>query len=131
MSASRPFRSAEELLERADSVWRALAEPDWREALSAHPRIGDRSASGRAAREQAGALDGGASALEELAAANEEYEARFGHIFVVCAAGKTAAEMLALCRKRLHNDPSTEIRVAAEEQRKITRLRLESLARNQ
>jgi len=63
MAAARPFRSAEELLDRADAVWRSLSESDWREALAAHPRIGDRSASGRAAREQAGALDAGARAL--------------------------------------------------------------------
>jgi len=128
MTAARPFRTVETLLERAEAEWRSLSERDWLEALAAHPRIGDRSASGREAREQAGALTAGDETLDALARANVEYEARFGHIFVVCAANKNAAEMLALCLARLHNDPATEIRVAAGEQSKIIRLRLEALA---
>jgi OHCU decarboxylase len=128
MTAARPFRTPEELFVRAETEWWKLTETDWREALAAHPRIGDREATGREAREQAGALSAGDQTLEALARANAEYEARFGHIFVVCASGKSAAEMLALCRARLHNDPATEIRIAAGEQAKITRLRLERLA---
>lgn len=128
MTAARPFHTIEALLARSEAEWRSLSESDWREALAAHPRIGDRSASGREAREQAGALASGEETLSELARANAEYEARFGFIFVVCASGKSAAEMLALCRARLHNDPSTEIRVAAGEQSKIVRLRLAALA---
>jgi OHCU decarboxylase len=128
MTAARPFRTVETLLERAEQEWRSLSEGDWLEALAAHPRIGDRSATGSEAREQAGALAAGDENLDALARANAEYEARFGHVFVVCATGKSAAEMLALCRERLHNDPSTEIRVAAGEQSKIIRLRLEALA---
>jgi len=128
MTAARPFGSVETLLERAVGEWQRLSVGDWREALAAHPRIGDRAATGREAREQAGALAAGDETLHALARANAEYEARFGFIFVVCAAGKSAAEMLALCRARLHNDPSTEIRVAAAEQSKIIRLRLEALA---
>ncbi len=129
MAAARPFETADALFERADSEWWSLSEDDWREALAAHPRIGDRSASGREAREQAGALSTDAGTLRQIARANAEYEARFGWIFVVCAAGKSAAEMLALCRARLHNDAATEIGVAAAEQAKITRLRLEGLVR--
>jgi 2-oxo-4-hydroxy-4-carboxy-5-ureidoimidazoline decarboxylase len=128
MTAARPFGTLDALLAMAGGVWAALPEESWREALAAHPRIGERSVSGREAREQAGALSAGEDALEALARANAEYEARFGWIFVVFASGKSAAEMLALCRARLHNDPATEIRVAAEEQAKITRLRLERLA---
>jgi 2-oxo-4-hydroxy-4-carboxy-5-ureidoimidazoline decarboxylase len=128
MTAARPFRTVESLLERAEEEWRSLSEPDWLEALAAHPRIGDRTASGREAREQAGALGSNAETLDVLARANAEYEARFGHVFVVCATGKSSAEMLALCRARLHNDPATEIRVAVGEQSKIVRLRLEALA---
>jgi 2-oxo-4-hydroxy-4-carboxy-5-ureidoimidazoline decarboxylase len=128
MTAARPFRTVDRLLERAEEEWRPLSERDWLEALAAHPRIGDRAASGREAREQAGALAAGNETLDALERANTEYEARFGYVFVVCATGKSAAEMLALCRARLHNDPSTEIRVAAGEQSKIIRLRLEALA---
>ena len=127
MTAARPFRTVDRLLERAEEEWRSLSERDWLEALAAHPRIGDRAATGREAREQAGALAAGNETLDALERANTEYEARFGYVFVVCATGKSAAEMLALCRARLHNDPSTEIRVAAGEQSKIIRLRLEAL----
>ena len=129
-AAARPFATAGEMLDRADAEWRRLGEADWREALAAHPRIGDRRASGREAREQAGALASPDEVLDALAHANAEYETRFGHLFVVCASGKTAEEMLALCRARLHNDPATEIRIAAGEQAKITRLRLEALVRD-
>lgn len=129
MAQGRPFGDLARLLDAADRVWRSLSESDWREALAAHPRIGDSTAAGRAAEEQSGALAAPAPTREDLVRANREYEARFGHIFVVCASGKSAEEMLALCRTRLHNDPNTELRLAAEEQRKITRLRLEKLAR--
>ena len=129
MGAARPFRTLERLHEAADATWRSLSEADWREALDAHPRIGDRTASGQAAEEQAGALSGGEEESRLLAEANREYEARFGRIFLVCAAGRTARQMLALCRERLQNDLAAELRIAAEEQRRITRLRLEKLAR--
>jgi 2-oxo-4-hydroxy-4-carboxy-5-ureidoimidazoline decarboxylase len=129
MAAARPFESPDRMLDLAQMEWAGLGEADWREALAAHPRIGDRRASGREAQEQARALASDVAVLDELARANAEYEERFGHIFVVCASGKTAEEMLALCRSRLHNDLATEIRIAAGEQAKITRLRLEALVR--
>jgi len=125
MASARPLPDAGAVLEAADTAWSRLTDEDRREAFAAHPRIGDRAAAGQAAREQAGAAAASATIREELARANEDYERRFDRIFLVCATGKTAEEMLALCRQRLHNDPATEFAVASEEQRKISRLRLE------
>jgi OHCU decarboxylase len=124
MARARPFPGEDEIFSNADRIWRGLSEDDWLEAFAAHPRIGAR-ASGQAAAEQAGARGASAETLAALTRANREYEERFGHIFVVCASGLSAEEMLDLCRRRLHNEPREELQVAAEEQRKITRLRLE------
>jgi OHCU decarboxylase len=124
MAAARPFASEEKLLAAAERIWLDLGSQDWLEAFAAHPRIGER-ASGQAAKEQSGIKDASAELLAALADANREYEERFGRVFLVCAAGKSAQEMLDLCRLRLHNDPREELAVAADEQRKITRLRLE------
>ena len=126
MEAARPFPGESGLLESADRIWRELAPEDWLEAFRAHPRIGERAA-GEAAREQAGTSGAPEAVLAALARANRDYEERFGHIFIVCATGRSAQEMLDLCRLRLHNDPRKELEVAAEEQRRITRLRLERL----
>lgn len=135
MSAQRPFGETRELLKAADDIWRSLDAPDWLEAFAAHPKIGgrkaareqDTQAAGWSAQEQSGARDAAQATLDELAEANRAYEEKFGHIFIVCATGKTADEMLALLRARLPNDAATELRNAAEEQRKITQLRLEKL----
>ena len=104
------------------------------EAFARHPRIGERAAavaSGAEKRwsegEQSRARESGSAALAELASVNAEYEARFGHVFLICATGKTADEILANARARLRNEPDDEIRVAAEEQRRITHLRLRKL----
>ena len=126
MEKARPFQDLPALLDAADRVWRSLSETDRQEAFRAHPRIGER-VSGQAGEEQSGARNASAETLEALARANREYEEKFGRVFLVCATGKSAEEMLALCCARLHNDIGTEMRVAAEEQRKITRLRLEKL----
>jgi OHCU decarboxylase len=133
--AQRPFHETQELLTAADDIWRNLSEDDWLEAFAAHPKIGGRKAAreqnAQAAKwseqEQSGARDADAKTLDELAEANRLYEEKFGHIFIVCATGKTAVEMLALLRTRLPNDASVELSNAAEEQRRITRLRLEKL----
>ena len=127
MLARRPFGSMTALLEAADSIWRSLSEADWLEAFSHHPKIGDRAAQGIAKQEQARAASASASVVIELADANREYEARFGYIFIICATGKSAESILEALRTRLGNDPQTEIRVAAEEQLKITQLRLKGL----
>ena len=131
----RPFGSNDRLLRAARDEWFALTPADWREAFSHHPRIGDREELGArfpatahlSQREQAGVDGAGHDVLDALADANRAYEDRFGHIFIVCATGKTAEEMLALLRERQQNDPADEIRVAAAEQAKITRIRLMAL----
>ncbi len=112
-----------------------MSSSDWLEAFSHHPRIGERksalpqSARGTAwaASEQSGVEKAADDLRGALAEANREYEQRFGYIYIVFATGKSAEEMLAVARERLRNDPDVEIRVAAEEQRKITRLRLDKL----
>jgi OHCU decarboxylase len=127
MAARRPFASPGAALDWAERVWKGLFPADWLEAFRAHPRIGQAGVQGSAAAEQAGTKAAPQEVLAALAQANHAYEERFGHIFIVCASGKSAAEMLDLCRRRLDNDASTEWTVAAEEQRKITRLRMERL----
>jgi 2-oxo-4-hydroxy-4-carboxy-5-ureidoimidazoline decarboxylase len=135
MLASRPFASREALHAAAARCADALGPDDWREAFAHHPRIGDVGAlrarfaatATWAGGEQAGAAGADESTLLALAEGNRAYEARFGHIFIVCATGRTAAEMLVLLAARLQNDAATELRNAAVEQAKITRLRLDKL----
>ena len=127
MVARRPFASPGAALDWADRVWKGLFPADWLEAFRAHPRIGETGVQGAPAAEQAGTKGAPREVLAALEEANRAYERRFGHIFIVCASGKSAEEMLDLCRRRLDNDASTELTVAAEEQRKITRLRMEKL----
>jgi 2-oxo-4-hydroxy-4-carboxy-5-ureidoimidazoline decarboxylase len=132
----RPFAGQAELLSAARQAWNDLREDDWREAFSHHPQIGDRAALEKrfpashdlSAREQAGISEASSDVLDQLAAANQEYLARFGYIFIVCASGRSAREMLSMLRSRLGNDPATEIRIAAREQAAITALRLSALA---
>jgi OHCU decarboxylase len=152
MTAARPFRDASSLAETADRTWRQLSPEDWREAFAAHPAIGGSekgtdlfsatsaktkknaktnlspfSRSPFSRQEQSGTRGADSNTLAELADLNRRYAERFGHVFLVCATGRTAAEMLAIGRERFGNDPETELAIAAEEQRKITRLRLEKL----
>jgi OHCU decarboxylase len=127
--ARRPYGDAADLLEAADQIWWSLEPADWLEAFAGHPRIGEKKTGEDRSRrwseeEQAGAASAEEAVLAELAEANRIYDERFGHIFIVCATGKSAGEMLGLLRARQENDPETELRIAAEEQRKITRLRL-------
>jgi 2-oxo-4-hydroxy-4-carboxy-5-ureidoimidazoline decarboxylase len=132
MAGRRPFGSREELLIAARQEWFTLSEGDWLEAFRQHPRIGDRDAlrarfAGTAhlsEKEQAGVEGAAESVLAALADANRAYEKKFGHIFIVCATGLRAEEMLARLHARLPNDPATEIRIAAEEQAMITAIRL-------
>jgi len=138
MAAARPFGSFRDLADEADRVWRSLSREDWLEAFAAHPRIGA-ARTGPAdlhpspnfvafSREEQGGTRGTSpETLANLADANRDYEERFGHIFVVFASGRNAAEMLGLVWARLGNDPAAELAIAVEEQRKITRLRLEKL----
>ena len=132
MMTRRPFGTRETALGAARDEWFALSPNDWIEAFNHHPRIGDREALRRkyaatrtlSEREQAGVSEASEAVLGALLEGNREYEARFGYIFIVCATGKSAEEMLELLRKRLNNDPETEIRIAAEEHAKICALRL-------
>ena len=125
-----PYPDLDSLLGAAERAWAELEPADWSEALAGHPRIGERGGSSPAAseREQSGVRAAPATTLEELAAENRLYEARFGHVFLIAAAGKNADEILATLRERMGNDPVTESKVAAAELRKIARLRLEALA---
>jgi 2-oxo-4-hydroxy-4-carboxy-5-ureidoimidazoline decarboxylase len=135
MTAGRPYGDAAALRRASDAALALLTPDDWREAFSHHPRIGDREAlrakfaatRSWAAGEQAGVDAAGDDVLDALALANREYEDQFGYIFIVCASGKSALEMLRLLRERLRNDPQRELGVAAGEQAKITRLRLDKL----
>jgi len=132
MLARRPFASPEDLHAAADDAWRALGRDDFLEAFAAHPRIGETSgekAGGTwSADEQARAAGRSADDAAALRALNQAYAERFGYIFIICATGKTAPEILAALRARLPNDGESELAVAAAEQAKITRIRLERLA---
>jgi len=135
MARRRPFASFDRLLQAAGEIWSRLDPADWMEAFRAHPQIGQNQATAHrfaqaqawSAQEQAGMSRAGVGVTMDLEEANREYLAKFGYIFILCATGKTAEEMLAILRSRLPNTPEQEIHVAAEEQNKITRLRLERL----
>jgi len=128
MLAGRPYRDAVALYAAGERAWWALGPEDWREAFAAHPRIGERGADAWSHVEQAAVGGADASTRRALADGNREYEARFGQVFLICATGRSAGEMLAELERRLRNDPVAELRVAAAEQARITRLRLEKLA---
>jgi 2-oxo-4-hydroxy-4-carboxy-5-ureidoimidazoline decarboxylase len=135
MIAARPFDDRAALDAASARAAAALTRDDWLEAFAHHPRIGGaaelrpRFASTRAwaESEQAGAAQATEAVLTALAEGNRAYEARFGYVFIVCATGKSAEEMLALLEARLSNPPEREWRIASEEQMKITRLRLDKL----
>ena len=135
MVARRPFGSRASLLTAATEEWNTLGPSDWHEAFSQHPKIGDRQSLRErfptthqlSEREQAALRGASEPMLDALAEANRHYEKRFGYIFIVCATGKSAEEMLTLLDQRLPNDETTELRVAAMEQEKITAIRLDGL----
>ncbi|MBI1786958.1 MAG: allantoicase [Acidobacteria bacterium] len=127
MAAEQPFRHLEAMAAAADRIWAESSLQDRLEAFAAHPRIGDATAGRWSRQEQSAAAQSPPEVWARLAEANRAYEARFGHIFLVCATGKSAGEILDILERRLANHPETEIRMAAEEQRKITRLRLRKL----
>jgi 2-oxo-4-hydroxy-4-carboxy-5-ureidoimidazoline decarboxylase len=137
MLALRPFASCEALYDAADRVWSALSVEEQLQAFAHHPRIGARagelerrfaSTAALSSREQSGVASASAQVLEALRAGNAAYEERFGFVFLVCASGKGAQELLALLHERLAHDRATELRIAAAEHAKITRLRLAGLA---
>jgi 2-oxo-4-hydroxy-4-carboxy-5-ureidoimidazoline decarboxylase len=135
MLARRPYENDEALLAAADTAWLATGPDDWDEAFAHHPRIGEHqaaapvSATARAwsAGEQSAVTRANGATRAALAEANDAYQRRFGRIYIVCAAGRSADELLADLEARLGNDPERERAVAAGEQRKITALRLRAL----
>ena len=135
MARRRPFASFDRMLQAASEIWSRLDPADWKEAFRAHPQIGQRQqppcasshAQAWSAREQAGMNRAPAPVANALEEANQEYLAKFGYIFIFCATGKTGQEMLDSVQSRLASTPEDEIRVASQEQDKITILRLRKL----
>jgi 2-oxo-4-hydroxy-4-carboxy-5-ureidoimidazoline decarboxylase len=132
MSAGRPYADLAGLFDASDRAIRELGRDDLAEALSAHPRIGQRAAGASteadwSRQEQASVGEADTEVQAALEEGNRVYEQRFGHVFLIRASGRTAQELLAALRQRLANDPDNEWGVVAEELREITRLRLERL----
>jgi 2-oxo-4-hydroxy-4-carboxy-5-ureidoimidazoline decarboxylase len=129
VAAGRPYRDLDGLMAAAYVAWAGLSDEDWLAAFAAHPRIGERGGHAPASseREQSGVMAASSETLAALAAQNRIYEERFGHLFLIAAAGRGAAEILAELMRRMKNDAATELVEAAAELRKITRLRLERL----
>ena len=135
MVGRRPFAGEVDFFETADRTWAALSREDWLEAFLHHPAIGETTAKAKqsaaasrwSAQEQSSAQKAAPEVLRELAAQNRAYAEKFGYVFLICATGKSSEEILNALRRRLPKESETELRIAAEEQRKITRLRLEKL----
>lgn len=132
MASRRPMSEESAVLAVSDDIWRGLGEADWLEAFRSHPRIGETRAEKSVAvqssawseQEQQKAATAEEAIKNALKWGNREYEQKFGRIFIVCATGKTASEILEILRRRLHNDDATELQQAAEEQRKIMHIRM-------
>lgn len=131
LAAARPIADEATLIDHANAIWRALPQEDWQEAFDSHPRIGEQKPQSHAtaeslrwSAEEQKAASQDAQAKEALADANRRYERTFGRIFLICASGKSSGEILTALESRLHNDPATELSEAAEQQRRITELRL-------
>ena len=132
--AARPFSSVDQLHVQAEKIWLELGKDDYLEAFAAHPKIGESKVPEKAKntenwtrKEQAGMLNAADAVKLELEKQNCKYEKKFGYIFIVCATGKSAEEMLDLLQQRLGNIPMIEINIAAWEQNKITKLRLNNI----
>jgi len=128
-----PAEDLIDLFEDAEEKWYECTKADWKEAFSHHPRIGEvnalqnKSSPDFSEGEQSSVRNASEQVLKSLAKTNKAYEEKFGYIFIVCASGKSAEEMLAMMETRLHNNAEDEIKIAMEEQNRITRLRLEKL----
>ena len=135
MTKARPFEMVDRMFETAENIWESLPPADWLEAFAAHPKIGSRKPAAKqkerarkwSAGEQAGVDKAETRVLRELAEINRLYHEKFGFIFIVCASQKSAEEMLAIAKARIGNSVETELRLAAEEQKKITEIRLSKL----
>ncbi len=123
---TRPFASWEHMVDAATQIWSALDESDWLEAFAGHPRIGERKP-GWSSQEQSGTRTASDETMQKIADGNRVYEERFGFVYLVCATGRSADEMLADLTERLTHDRDAELRIAAREQAKIIALRLEQL----
>jgi 2-oxo-4-hydroxy-4-carboxy-5-ureidoimidazoline decarboxylase len=127
---NRPYSNLDPLLAKADEIWWSLGEQDWLQAFACHPRIGESTANAShqfsvwSTEEQSRARSAAESVLDSIASKNREYEARHGFIYIVCASGRSADELLAILERRLHNTTEAELREAAEQQRQITHLRI-------
>jgi 2-oxo-4-hydroxy-4-carboxy-5-ureidoimidazoline decarboxylase len=135
MLGQRPFASRDALFDASDRMCAKLSHEQWLAAFAHHPRIGEQHAAAAVSEtaqqwsegEQGGAMNGDVAVQDQLREAQRRYEMRFGYIFIICASGRSAPEIMGELQSRLRNDPDTEIRIAAGEQCKITRLRLEKL----
>ena len=133
--ANRPFNNIDHLHQVSDEIWVNLADYDYLEAFTHHPQIGDiesmqkkfASTANWAENEQKGSNQASIEVLSALKTANQDYLSKFGFIFIVCATGKTAQQMLDLLKQRMGNDNTTELEIAATEQNKITHLRINKL----
>jgi 2-oxo-4-hydroxy-4-carboxy-5-ureidoimidazoline decarboxylase len=119
----------DDLIRAADRAWVDLTPDEWGKAIAAHPRIGQRGgeAPDASAREQRRAMEASPETLTALAAENLQYEERFGYVFLIFASGRTGEEILAELRRRMNNDPATELAETRTELTRIARLRLEKL----
>jgi 2-oxo-4-hydroxy-4-carboxy-5-ureidoimidazoline decarboxylase len=135
MMDAPPAEDLVDLEETAEEKWWECSERDWLQAFEHHPKIGDINSLKEkyantvewASNEQSGVNVASDEILIALAKGNDDYEQKFGHIFIVCATGKSAGEMLEILQSRLPNSAEDEIKIAADEQLKITKLRLEKL----
>jgi len=135
MNQNRPFLNENEVYKKAESIWFSLSSDDWLEAFTHHPKIGNieslrkkfHNTKSMSENEQSSVINADEDTLKDLAESNQLYEDKFGFIFIVCATGKSAAEMLAIINIRLTNHADTELLNAAKEQYKITELRLDKL----
>lgn len=132
LAAARPIADEAALIQASATIWHTLPESAWQQAFDSHPRIGQQNAQLQAteqslrwsSHEQSTAQTASDSTKQALAEANRRYEEKFHHIFIVCANGRSSAEILNILESRMNNDPATELREAAEQQRQITELRL-------
>ncbi|CAN5619954.1 2-oxo-4-hydroxy-4-carboxy-5-ureidoimidazoline decarboxylase [soil metagenome] len=136
MVKSLPFEDLDAMTEIAEDIWtNRIFDKDRLEAFSGHPKIGDvnslkekyANTAAMAGNEQAGVDTASNKTIEELARFNSEYESKFGYIFIVCATGKSAEEMLDILKSRINNDPKKEMIIASEEQNKITKIRINKI----
>ena len=134
MLANRPFSSEAQLYHKAEKIWNDCQPADWLEAFGHHPRIGEKNLKEKfgstqqwASQEQKGVAVATEQILNDLIALNRQYEKQFGYIFIVCATGKSAGEMLELLEARMKNKADVELKIAMAEQNKITKLRLQKL----